>query len=353
MHRGVAVVVSGPRPTAGSELALPDVEGRRDADWLGDAWWALNDRYRDVLTRRLGGQSLAHIGGVYGVSTARVQQLQGSAQRHLLVAQARHAPDLVDQLAVVVGNYAAVPDGAVAALIPTGAGPARHALLRAHGLTLPRTWSGTLVGWWTQHPTRLDLLLRELGALAPVGGEDLVVVAAAIGLPAGLPLTELLDAPRSPLTWHSTGWVRRHHLTRDTAYLWLQAEGKARTVADIALITNTAENTVRERMRRDDAFTQVQGEGTWALAEWDLPGNDTRYATATDIVVGVLRDHGPLTLPQLQLHAEAVTRCALSVVRLRQGLGSTLVGLTTDGRYDLVKAAPPASPASNPPSPRP
>ena len=157
-----------------------------------------------------------------------------------------------------------------------------------------------------------------------------------MGLPDGLPLTGVLGGAGSPLVLHSTGWVRRHHVTRDAAYLWLLAERKARTVTDIAAITGTAENTVRERMRRDDAFAQVQEEGTWALTQWHQPGTTTHYPTATNTAVGALRDHGPLTSPELR--AGSVTRApvGLSAPRLQQGFSSHLAGLTADGCYDLV-----------------
>ena len=177
--RGDAVMVSGAWPTAGGEdAATSDADGRGGGDWLSKAWWRLSDRYRDVLVRRLAGEHLAHIGGVYGVSRGRVRQLQVSAEKHLLVAEDRHASGLVDQLAVVVGNHPAVTNAEVVVLVPTAVGPARRALLHAHGLTHPRTFTGELTGWWTQHPTALGVLLGELVALAPLSVEDLQLVAA-------------------------------------------------------------------------------------------------------------------------------------------------------------------------------
>lgn len=53
-------------------------------------------------------------------------------------------------------------------------------------------------------------------------------------------------------------------------------------------------------MRRDPSFAQVRPEKTWALSDWPLPGTDSKYATAVDGVVEVLREHGPMTLDQLR-----------------------------------------------------
>lgn len=322
-------------PDERSALDPADVDEQRHHDWLSEAWSHLDDRYTDVLTRRLVGQGYAEIGELHGVSRQRGHQLQMSAERELLAIQVRHAPELPTQLVVVIGDHPAVPDQEVKALIQTGSGVARHALLRALGSTHPRTWSGHLYGWWTQHPGKLDLQLRELAALAPLGADELVPVAASLGLPDGLPLDDLLSGPKSPLLRHSTGWVRRNRVTRDAAYLWLRAEGSPRSVADIATATETSENTVRERMRGDDAFAQVRPEGTWCLADWRLPGADSRYSTAVDVVVEVLRDQGPLTLQQLR--TECSKRYPVSAWRIDQCLSSNLVGLTADDRYDLAE----------------
>lgn len=279
-------------------------------DWLSATWSLFDDRSTDIVARRLAGQRLAEIGELHGVTRERVRQLQMSAELELLADQQRHAPTLPADLANMIGDRAAVPDLEVQALIPTDTGVARHALVRALGATHPRTWSGDLYGWWTQHPATLDLQLRELAALGPLGVDDIAPAAAGLGIPDNLPLDNLLSGPKSPLSRHSTGWVRRQRVTRDGAYLWLQAEGEPRPIALIAAATKTPENTVRERMRADDAFAQVRPEGTWGLADWRLAGADSRYSTAADVLVEVLRDQGPMTLRQLR--AESMRRYPVS-----------------------------------------
>jgi len=304
-------------------------------DWLDDAWQSLPERSATVLTGRVAGHTLAELGGAFGLTRERVRQLQLKAERDLVRAQRRHAPELLEKLTVMLGELPAVADDEVSLLLVTRASYARQALFRSLGIARPRTMSGDLQGWWTRHPAALESRLRELSALAPMTDEELQASAAELALPAALPLEDLLQSPESKLTHHSAGWIRTARAGRDLAYLWLRREGEPRTATDIAEVTDTSEHAIRETMRRDEAFAQVRPEGTWALRDWRLPGAADRYTNAVEVVVDVLRDLGPLTYEQLR--AESQQRYPVSAWRISQCLSSHLVGLTPNGRFDLTE----------------
>lgn len=304
-------------------------------DWLDDAWLALPDRYVDVLARRLNGEKYAIIGEVMGLSRQRVNQLQQKAETALLEAQRRHAPDLPQQLAAALGDNPAVPDDRLAPLLATRAVNAREVLFRRLGIARPRTWSGDLIGYWTCRPAALDSRLRQLVRLAPMSNTEAQTAAKEFGLSELFPVRTLLEQPESRLVHHSLGWIRAARTGRDLAYLWLRDQGEPRAIADIAQVTGTSEHAIRETLRRDGDFAQVRPEGTWALADWRLPGADNRYSSAVDVVVEVLRELGPLDYEQLK--SESQQRYPVSSWRITQCLSSHLIGLNADGLYDLAE----------------
>lgn len=306
-------------------------------DWLLDSWQRLEDRTAQILTRRLAAESLADIGRTYDVTRERVRQLQLKGEKALLTAQRRHAPDLLERLGALLGESAAVHDGELAAVLPTRAVTGRSVLLRLLGIVRPRAWAGDLHGWWTRHPGTLETRLREVAAEAPLTRAEARDAATALGSPEALPLDDLLAHSDSPLVEHGTGWVRRARITRDAAYLWLRAEGEPRSVSDIASAVggDSSEHAVRERMRADDSFAQVRPEGTWALTDWHVTGADSRYASAVDAVVEVLRERGAMSFEQLRV--ESQRRYPVSTWRIQQCLSSNLIGLTSGGTYDLVE----------------
>ena len=137
-------------------------------------------------------------------------------------------------------------------------------------------------------------------------------------------------------TRHALGWIRTHKASRDVAYLWLQAEGEPRPLAEIAQAAEASnDHALREALRRDKAFVQVRPEGTWALADWRLPGTSERYANALDVVVEVLRELGPMNWARLQ--TESRLRYPVTTWRIQQCLASSLIGLNDQGLYDLVE----------------
>lgn len=304
-------------------------------DWLEDAWRALPDRWHSIIARRHQGETLDRIAETFDLTRERIRQLQQKAEATLVDAQRRHAPLLPQQLNDVLADHPAVPDYELADLLATNAPIAREALFRQLGASHPRSWAGDLSGYWTRHPAALDALFRKLTALAPMTDDEMEVAARELGFPVSLSIKGLLGHPSSKLSHHSLGWIRSARAGRDLAYLWLRSEGEPRAVTDVAAITGTSEQAIRETMRRDEDFAQVRPEGTWALADWRLPGTDNRYSNAVDVVVDVLRELGPLDYEELR--TESQRRYPVSSWRITQCLSSAAIGLDKDRRYDLAE----------------
>lgn len=304
-------------------------------DWLEAAWRSLPDRCDTIVMRRLAGETLESIANEFDVTRERIRQLQKKAEAALVDAQRREAPDLPDRINAVLADLPAVRDPLVFAVLPSNAGFARQALFGSLGVSHPRTWHGELSGYWTRHPSALDGRLRQLATLAPMTSEEAQHAADELQIPADLPWEELLEHPGSKVVLHKVGWIRSFRAGRDVAYLWLREQGEPRPVADVAEVAGTSEHAIRETMRRDEAFAQVRPEGTWSLVDWRVPGSDSRYANAVDVVVEVLRDHGPLDYEHLRV--ESQRRYPVSAWRINQCMSSNLIGLNDQGLYDLAE----------------
>lgn len=303
-------------------------------DWLDNAWRTLPNRWDVIITRRLEGETLGRIAETFDLTRERIRQLQLKAEVTLVDAQRRYAPTLAQQLNEVLGDHPAVPESELAVLIPTCVPVARQALFHGLGLSHPRSWGGYLTDYWTRRPAALDTLLRKLTALAPMSHDETEAAIHELGVHASLSIDDLLAHPASKLTHHSLGWIRGARAGRDLAYLWLRNQGEPRAISEIATVTGTSEPAIRETMRRDEEFAQVRPEGTWALADWRLPGAG-RYTNAVDVVVDVLRELGPLGYEELR--SESQRRYPVSAWRITQCLSSTAVGLDLNGRYDLAE----------------
>ena len=260
-----------------------------------------------VFSARAGVQAIA---ADAELTRERVRQLQLKAEDDLHRAQRRHDPDLPQRLVTELGDRMAVPEAEIAQLVPTSASAARFALLRRLGVAPPRMCPGDLQGYWTRKPAQLDTRLSQLAALAPMSSSEAEAAAVELGIPTDLPIERLLLRPKSKLSHHELGWIRNGRTGRDLAYLWLREQGEPRPVSDIATVTGTSEHAIRETMRRDDDFAQLRPEGTWALADWHLPGSDNRYSNAVEVVVDVLRELGPLDYDRLRGEARTATRSA-------------------------------------------
>ncbi|MFF3954223.1 hypothetical protein ACFYY1_13545 [Streptomyces sp. NPDC001890] len=178
--------------------------------------------------------------------------------------------------------------------------------------------------------------MRELIARAPFREEELKELAAAQGIPDSVPLESILTHPRSPLTRGPAGaWVRRRAKGRDAAYLWLADEGEPRRADTISVaIGGKGERVVAEALRRDDRFRLLRPEGTWALSEWSLPQAGS-HSNALEAMLEVLGEHGPLN--RSELFALTARSYPVSAARLQQCLISDRIGMTSDGRIDLVE----------------
>lgn len=306
------------------------------ADPVMAAWEALSPRDRTVLELRLSGATLDQVGAAIGVTRERVRQIQVRGEEDMLSALDKHLPDLAAELHRLLDDHAAVADADLYTALDVAPSVPMSAVLRTLGVSRPRTWAGDLTGWWTLRPAAVDVQLRDLAAQAPFADDELAQRAAAIGMPQGLPLRELLADEGSPLTaGPAGGWVRYSRAGADAAYLWLKDQAEPRSSAEIASAVGANERALREAMRRDPRFAQRRPEGTWVLSEWRSNTTIRHYANAVDAVVEVLEELGPLTLEQLT--AETIQRYPVSAWRITQCLSSNQIGLTQDGRYDLTE----------------
>jgi len=300
------------------------------------AWETLTLRDRTVLELRLSGATLDKVGVTIGVTREGVRQIQIRAEKALLSTLDEFLPDLRAELAQVLADHAAVPEGELYASLGAAPSLPMSAVLRALGVARPRTWAGDLAGWWTRRAGALDVQLRDLAAQAPFADNELDGRATEVGLPQGLSPQELLADEWSPLRRGPVGgWVRYPRVGVDAAYLWLKDQAEPRSSAEIAEALGWKEHALREAMRRDPRFAQRRPEGTWVLAEWQSNTIIRRYANAVDVVVEVLEELGALTFEQLT--AETIRRYPVSAWRITQCLSSNQIGLTQDGRYDLAE----------------
>lgn len=303
--------------------------------WLDVAWTGLPERSRDILRRRLAGATLDDIGLALKLTRERVRQIQKTSEDALMRAMEQRAPQLLSGLHEELGDSPAVADRHIATLVNAHSTTALGCLLKSLGVSHPHTWAGPLSGYWTFRPNELQEQLRRIVELAPLTHEEADQAATELAFPEDLDWRRLLAHSISKLAAHNLGWIRPARLTRDVAYLWLKLEGEPRPAGEIAAQAGCKEHAARENMRRDPVFSQVRPEGTWALSDWRVPGSDSRYSSAVDALVEVLRDLGPLPVDQLRV--ETQRRYPVSAWRVNQCLSSNLIGLNAAGLYDLAE----------------
>jgi hypothetical protein len=303
--------------------------------WLDAAWAALPERSREILRRRLAGETLDEIGRALDLTRERVRQVQKTSESALVRAMEQRAPQLPSALHTELGDSPAVADPHIAALVQAHSATALGCLLKTLGLSHPHTWDGALSDYWTFRPSGLQQQLRRMVELAPLTYQEADQAASELGLPEDLDWQSILARSNSKLAAHNLGWIRPARATRDVAYLWLKLEGEPRPADEIAAQAGCSEHAARENMRRDPAFSQVRPEGTWALTDWRVPGSENRYSSAVDALVEVLRDLGPLPVDQLRV--ETQRRYPVSDWRVNQCLSSNLIGLNAAGLYDLAE----------------
>ena len=316
-----------------SPLRQPGSVQYTGPDWLEVRWSHLNENARTVMTRRSTGDTLEATGIAIGVTRERARQIQKTTEKTL--AAAAHFNGLSAQLETMFAGEPAVAASTVDSALPPADPAAQDVLLFSLGFRHPQSWDGDLTSWWTNDKASLGRLLETVCDLAPLSHDDFAAALNEMGLSYEPPVSTLLESDNSKLVRSQLGWHRRSRSARDLAYLYLQQEGAARTVTEVAAVTGTSEHAIRETMRREDAFAQVRPEGTWALADWRLPGSQNRYSNAEETVVEVVRELGPISLPELR--HEVTQRYPVSPWRITQCLSSAMIGLTDDGRYDLAE----------------
>ncbi|MBN2177053.1 MAG: hypothetical protein JW722_05275 [Demequinaceae bacterium] len=304
-------------------------------DWLAETWDALPERSRTIALHRVNGQTLEGIAQGLSLTRERVRQLYHRVEAHLVEAQEANDPQLCQSLGMFFEREGIVTEVRIEEVVPTSALTARSVLLGALGYGPPRVWGTPHGGLLAQDPNDFADRFVELASLAPLSSTETTRALSDLGLPDGVPAIQILSHPKSPLQLNDFGWVRRRHRARDSAFLWLRKEVEPRTGAQIAQAVGGSERALTARMHRDPSFTQLRPEGTWGLADWHLPAAVRNYQSASDVVVDVLRDMGPLGFQQLC--AETQRRYPVSVWRVTQCLSSSLVGRHPDGQYDLVE----------------
>ncbi|MBW8481902.1 hypothetical protein [Actinomadura parmotrematis] len=303
--------------------------------WFQMAWVSMDARTRDMLVRRHHDQTLEAIGRAHYLTRERARQVIRDAGQCLLVIAKSMEKTWCDQLDELFHDTVAVADHALTEIFPDPGGAARYALLHTLGYQHPRTWAGVQRAFWTREPKLLATLLGELAANAPYRPAELRFRATALGIPDALPIEEIASHGRSPLVQNDDGaWVRRNARGRDVAYLWLAEQGGPRTADEIADALGGEGRAVRESLRRDSRFRLIRPEGTWALTEW--PHDETAdYGTAIDAVLDVITELGPIS--KRRLIQEVQRRYPVSLSRVTQCLIDDRVGITADGRVDLVE----------------
>lgn len=308
----------------------------QENDWLSLVWRALDRRSRTILERRLAGETLDSIGQDFGVVRERVRQLQASGIDQLLRVQEAYDPRLRDRIVEALEEPAAISESTLIEITGLEKSCARDILMGRFGLTHPKVGSRVLDDLWAADSDELSQRIRRLYNILPCARVEFMSATVEVGIPPGVDFEDEHFSEAAGFQWTEIGIVRRKRYVRDLAFLWLQAEGAPRSLADIATASGAkSQPALREKLRRDDGFAQVRPEGTWALADWRLPEASRQYESAIDAVIEVLRDLGPLSLSHLQ--TEVQLRYPVSLWRIQQCLSSNIIGLNADGEFDLAE----------------
>lgn len=302
---------------------------------LDFAWQGISIREREVLELRSAGFTLEQIGLHLGVTRERTRQVErdGSAALIQLVETRTDFADFLETC--LARSWLITADSLSEALGGSQLAPIQ-ALLKAHGLRNPRVFDIAYTSWWCRDQARVEAATLSVIVEAPFEEEKLLAHTERAEFPLGFDLRAGLRSPRSPLVELESGfWVRRASKSADAAYLWLREQLTPDSAENIARATGAVSvRALGEVMRRNsDRFVQLRPEGTWALTEWQHFGLSIDYRDATEVVIAVLRDMGPL--PERQLVDETQRRYPVSKARVMQCFASSSVGLNEDGLFDL------------------
>lgn len=298
------------------------------------AWLRLEARERAVLRQRAEGKQFRVIGAAFDFSRQRAHQMHTAAAEEFIRAVDTEAPAVRERIAELRAA-AAVEETAVRSLAPPDA-EWIDVLIDLYGFVGARVWGGPVAGWFTARQDLLSQAFELLISVAPCDERTLEEALLATSLPRAL-VEAGLRLPSCPVMATSFGWARRARLNRDSALLYLRAEAEPRESRDIAAALGNASQyrAISERLRTDPEFVQLRPEGTWALRDWNLQRDTLRYSDATEAVIDVLRELGPMSLERLRSETQA--RYPVSGWRVQQCLSRVEIGRTTDGLYDLAE----------------
>lgn len=305
-------------------------------DLIGAIWRGLDPRIRNVLELRLLGFTLGEIGQDLHLTRERIRQLEKKGRNWLKSEISVAFPTLAAELERLANAEGALCISSAQETAETKCSPGIAVFLQSIGYQRCLVWGRRFPDWWAKDITILLNSLDRLIEGVPFKGMELADRCALVNISAGFPIEDALTAPGSGVLRDNNGdWIRRSSKSADSAYLWLSERVEAAEAEEIAeAIGAVSARALAEVLRRNDArFAQIRPEGTWALREWNhLSG--TTYKDATEAVIDVLQDLGPLTLPQLI--AETIRRYPVTPWRVGQCVSSSEVGQTQDGRFDLV-----------------
>jgi transcriptional regulator with XRE-family HTH domain len=314
-----------------------DKTSQESVDLVGAIWHGLDTRTRNILELRLLGFTLDEIGQDMRVTRERVRQLEKKGRNLLKTEISKVLPALEAELDRLADDVGAICVNSAQDAAETECSPGIAVFLQSIGYQRCQVWGRRFPDWWVKDPAIVLSSLNALVGDAPFKGDELVDRCSLAKVPAGFPIEEALTSPGSGILQdNSGGWIRRSSKSADSAYLWLSERVEPAEAEEIAAeIGAVSARALSEVMRRNEArFTQIRPEGTWALREWNhLSG--TTYNGATEAVLDVLQDLGPMTLQQLT--AETIRRYPVSPWRVGQCVSSADVGETEDGRYDLIR----------------
>lgn len=315
---------------------MNNAETGESADFVTPIWHDLDPRTRNILELRLHGFTLDEIGQDLRLTRERIRQLEKKGRNRLKSEISMVLPTLAVELERLANAEGALCINSAQEAAETCCSSGIAVFLQSIGYQRCLVWGRRFPDWWAKD---LTILLKSLNTLtedAPFKGGELADRCSLATIPAGFPVEEALTAPGSGILRDNSGnWIRRSSKSADSAYLWLSERVEPAEADEIAeAIGAVSARALSEVMRRNDArFTQIRPEGTWALREWNhLSG--TTYKDATEAVIGVLQDLGPLTLPQLI--SETIRRYPVTPWRVGQCVSSSDIGQIEDGRYDLI-----------------
>lgn len=311
----------------------------------------LDKRTRHIFEMRFAGLTLQEIGNQLGVTRERVRQIEklGKASMSQLVSALGSLTH--DELSNIKGKSGTVSPCNVEDIFGGDHPYLAAAVIESLGFVRCKVWGQDVAGWWVEDAAAFQELLNEMLMDAPFSNTELIGRARDVGIQSQFPIEKVAAFTGSGVEQDINGnWVRLRSKGADSAYLWLSARAEPSDALDICEgIGAVSGRAIAEAMRRDKArFVQVRPEGTWAIRSWSSI-DGTSYSNATDAVLAVLKDEGPLTWRQLSV--ATMRRYPVSQSRIDQCRFSERLGETSDGRYDLIERG--CAPLDLPIPPRP